>query len=686
MEDKPRIGVFICDCGSNIAGVLNMEELLHWSKSLNDVVIADEGKWTCSVDYIEKMKQLIQEHQLNRVVIAACTPRTHEPLFKRTIKEAGLNPHLLEFVSIREQSSWVHINEPEKATEKAKDLIAMGVAKARLLEEGEEIRLPVGNRCIVIGGGISGISSSLNLNEQGFHVTLIEKEKELGGILKNLHSIHNDGLSIKPQDILNVLISQLNESPNIDTIKGAEIEQINGYIGNYTITLRTDEGQKTIKGDTIIVATGMEEIKPEGLFLYGESPRVITQLELENMLNNNKISDFSNIVMINCVNSRNAHRGCCNIGCHIALKNALEIKEKDSMASVFILHRDLVMKEREGALIEKARMRGIRFIRFPDETYPEVISKNGNLMVRVQDLILKEEIELGADLLVLTVGFRGSRDTEKFRGQLKVSANSDNFLQEAHVKLNPLDFPSDGLYLAGCARSPKNTKESLEEAIGAGMRASIPMKRGYIETEGIIAKIDLSNCNKCGLCYKRCPFHAIKLDSEKYPHVIEALCKGCGLCSADCPKFCISIVHFTDEQIMAQVESALEREPEKKILGFVCHWCALGGVDMAGVSRLQYPPNSRLIRIMCSARVSLRMIERAFELGAGGVLVAGCEFPTCHYIEGNYAAEKRLKRAKTMLRKRGYNPERLWHLWCSAADGPKFANKIKEMCQALGLI
>jgi heterodisulfide reductase subunit A len=271
------------------------------------------------------------------------------------------------------------------------------------------------------------------------------------------------------------------------------------------------------------------------------------------------------------------------------------------------------------------------------------------------------------------------------KGLLKVSANSDGFFQEAHVKLGPVDFPSAGISLCGCAKSPKNFKETCEEGIAAAMRVSIPMRKGYIEAEGIVADIDLTNCSKCGLCFKNCPFSAIQLDEEKRPSVIKALCKGCGLCAADCPKECITIVHYSDQQLLAQVEAALEEDPEKKILGFVCHWCALGGVDMAGVSRLQYPTNARLIRVMCSARVPIKLIERAYELGAGGVLVVGCEFPTCHYITGNYACEARMERAKKKLSKRGYDPEKLWVGWCSAADGPKFANMMREMVKQLGL-
>jgi heterodisulfide reductase subunit A len=248
-----------------------------------------------------------------------------------------------------------------------------------------------------------------------------------------------------------------------------------------------------------------------------------------------------------------------------------------------------------------------------------------------------------------------------------------------------LDFPADGIALCGCAKDPKSLKETCEEGLGAAMRVSIPMNKGFIEAEGIVAEIDLSLCNNCGICWKRCPYTAIKLTEAKEPLVIKALCKGCGLCAADCPKECITIVHYTDAQLQAQVEAALAENPGEKILGFVCHWCALGGVDMAGVSRLQYPTHARLIRVMCSARVPIKLIERAFELRAAGVLVAGCEFPTCHYISGNYACETRVKRAKSKLAKKGYDPDKLWNVWCSAADGPKFAKTMREMTRQLGL-
>ena len=687
MSDEIRIGVFVCDCGTNIAGVVDVPAVTEYAGGLDNVVMADEGKWSCSVDYLTKMKDLIQEHKINRVVIASCTPRTHEPLFKRTTKEAGVNPYLLEFVSIREQVSWVHMKEPEIATQKAKDLIKMGVAKAALLEEGQEIRLPVKIDCLIIGGGMSGMNAALSVADQGFNAFLVEKEPHLGGILNKVCFISHDNHKTPAVRVVQAKADQVQAHPNITVYTDTWIESVEGYIGNYKVKLKSNGDGSTNDLDisTIIVATGMKELEPEGQFEYGNDPRVITQLQLDNLLRNKKLDDVKNVVMISCVNSKNETRGCCNIGCHTSVKNAVAIKHLKKDVNVHILYRDMSLIKEEGTAQQTAKRLGVKFLRFPDDRYPEVRNENGNLMVKVYDLLVGREFELPSDLLVLTTAFKGDDTVEQIRGHLKVSANPDGFFQESHVKLGPLEFATDGVSLAGCAKAPMTFKESCEEGIGAAMKASIPMNKGYIETEGIVADIDLADCTQCGLCSKRCPYSAIKVDEEDNPEVIQALCKGCGLCAADCPAECISIVHYSDEQVFAQVEAALEEDPAKKIVAFVCHWCALGGVDMAGVSRLQYPSNARLIRVMCSARVSMKMMQRPFELGAAGVLVAGCEFPTCHYIEGNYAAEKRLKRVKRKLAKAGYDSEKLWNIWCSAADGPKFANTMRSMVKELDL-
>lgn len=684
---------------------MNVPEVVEYARGLKHVAFADEGKWSCSVDYLAKIKEYIKEHNLNRVVIASCTPRTHEPLFKQTVKEAGLNPYLLEFVSIREQDSWVHMNEPEKATEKAKNLVKMGAAKAVLLEEGEEIRLPVKTDCMVIGGGVAGMTAALQIADQGFRAILVEKEPQLGGLLNRVSTISHDHGEMPAPEIVRAKTSLVDSHLNIKVYTGTEIESLQGYIGNYKVKLKTDGKalEDTLDISTIIVATGMKELKPTGLYEYGSNSHVITQLELEELLRGmsesselrtarlsspeslNSELKVKNVVMINCVNSKNESRGCCNIGCPISVKNALALKKLNKDIRIHILYRDLSMVKEEHFHLDEAKAAGIKFIRYPDTHYPEFKKEQGHFVISVYDILLGRELAIPADLLVLTTAFQGNDTVEKIKGHLKVSANSDGFFQEAHVKLGPVDFPSVGISLCGCAKSPKSFKESCEEGIAAAMRVSIPMKKGYVEAEGIVADIDLTDCSKCGLCSKNCPFSAIQVDGDKQPFVIKALCKGCGLCAADCPKECISIVHYSDEQLLAQVESALEEKPEEKIVGFVCHWCALGGIDMAGVSRLQYPTHGRLIRVMCSARVPTKLIERAFELGAGGVLVVGCEFPTCHYITGNYACDARMERAKKKLSKKGYDPSRLWVEWCSAADGPKFANIMREMVKQLGL-
>lgn len=685
MSEDVRIGVFVCDCGSNIAGVVDVPEVVEYSKTLPNVAYVDEGKWSCSVDALSAMQEAIKEQKLNRVVIASCTPRTHEPLFKQTVKEAGMNPYLLEFVSIREQVSWVHMNEPDAATRKAKDLVRMGVAKAALLEEGEEIRLPVGKECLVVGGGVAGMNAALSVAAQGFRAVIVEKEPRLGGLLNQIGTVSHEHGEMAAEEILRRTQTLVDVNPNITVHTSAEIEDLKGYIGNYKVRIRTNGRAESFDASTIIVATGMQEVKPEGLFLYGTDSRVLTQLELEGRLKGSGLESMKNVVMINCVGSKNDKRGCCSIGCPVSVKNALALKQLNPKTTVYVLYRDLSMVREEHFQLDAAKAAGVKFIRFPDNRYPEVVKHNGALEIKVYDILSGREFVLPADLLVLTVGFEGDETVEALRGHLKVSSNAEEFFQERHIKLGPLDFPADGIALCGCAKNPKSYKETCEEGIGAAMRVSIPMKNEHIEAEGIVADIDLTNCNLCGLCHKRCPYGAIQVNENKEPSVVKALCKGCGLCAADCPKECISIVHYSDEQLLAQVEAALDEHAEQKILGFVCHWCALGGVDMAGVSRLQYPTNARLIRVMCSARVPIKLIERAYEKGAAGVLVAGCEFPTCHYISGNYACETRVKRAKKILAKKGYDPERLWNVWCSAADGPKFANTMREMAKQLNL-
>jgi heterodisulfide reductase subunit A len=688
-----RIGVFVCDCGSNIAGVIDVGSLVDFASGLEDVVFAEEGKWICAVDYLTKIKDYIAEHDLNRVVVACCTPRTHEPTFKATIKEAGLNPYLLEFVSIREQSSWVHKNEPEMATETAKDLIRMGIAKARYLEPGQEIRIPVGKECLVIGGGISGITAALALGDIGFKVLLVERSDSLGGLLNELHRLSPE--DVTAADFIHTKIQRVLEHNNINVKTGVEVSNVKGYIGNFEVSLSKtsnqgrDENPKQLeshKVSTIIVATGMQEILPTGLFGFGKYTNVVTQLQFEQWLKNNddRLNKIKNIAFINCVTSRNQERGCCNVGCLSTIKNIKSIKELNPEINAYQFFRDFNITGTDVQYHYDAMDKYSASFRYPDNEPPTVtehVETQGpgetRLVVQANDILTGDQVKVEVDLLVLVPGYQGDPSSQTLKGLLKVSTNPDGFFTEAHVKLRPLDFANEGIYVCGCARSPKNVTESMEEAIGAAMRAAIPMEREYVEAEGIVADVDPFACLSCGICSEACAFGAPEIVDNEV-EVIKALCKGCGTCAASCPGEAIDIVHYSDSQLLAQVEAALSEVPEKKIIAFACHWCALGAVDNAGVSRFEYPSNIRIIRVMCSGRVDPKFILRAFELGAAGVLVAGCEVPTCHYITGNFYTEKKVYLTKKLLELAGINKNRLRLEWLSAAQGARFAEVVKE--------
>jgi len=683
--DEPRIGVFVCDCGTNIRGVIEVPSVVEYTKTLQNVVHSEEATYLCSADFQTKIKDSIGEHGLNRVVVACCTPRTHEPLFRETCKEAGLNPYLLEFTSIREHCSWVHMHEPEEATEKAKDLVRIGVAKARLLEPQEELKIPVGKECLVIGGGIAGMTAALTLADMGFNVKLVEREDELGGMLRKINKIFPHDIS--PEEIVESKVKAIYEHKNIEVYTGTEIKDINGYIGTYQVTIRDNKkrSESEFKVSTIIVATGMKEIDPVGYYGYGKHDEIITQLQLEQMLKKGTSKEVKNIVMINCVGSRekDGRNCCCTVGCGASIKNAKHIKELYPDTSVYILYRDLmVFEEEELEYLEDVKGKLVNFIKYSEAIKPEVYKDDGRLTVKVYAPQLADEVKIEADLVVLTVGVEGADGVKALREMLKVPVVAGNFFKESHVKLQPLSFATDGIYLCGCAHSPKGVIDTIRQASGAAMKASIPMGRGFVKAEGITAVINPELCTQCGLCEKVCPYGAIIME-DKIPQGIPALCKGCGTCAVECPKDAITMRHFTDAQIMAQIDAALAEKPEEKILAFCCNWCSYAAADLAGVSRFQYPPNIRIIRVMCSGRVDREFIYRAFERGSGMVLVNGCEFPTCHYISGNYACKKRIERVKKRLTSKGIGPDRLQVAWISAAEGKRFADLMNEMAEKL---
>jgi heterodisulfide reductase subunit A len=679
-DDEVRIGIFICRCGTNIGGVVNIPDAMEYAKRITNVIFVDENRWICSVDYISNIKKKIAEHKINRVVVACCTPRTHEAIFRAALKEAGLNPYLLEFVSIREQCSWVHKSKPLLATEKAKNLIEMGAAKAALLEKAEETRIPVGRDCLVIGGGITGMTAALAVAEHGFNVILIEKSPELGGVLNKLDGVA-PGESHAGK-IISEKKEQIAKNQNIKVYADTQVKRVDGWVGDFKVRIQRKGKEEEFGVSTIIVATGMREIEPIDKFGYGKYPNVVTQMQLEKMLQVKKISDINEIAIINCVNSRNDERGCCNIGCMTSIKNANKIKNLIKEAKVYLFFRDLNLNGNDVDYINKATEKCDAMIRYPDDREPEVQSNGNRLSVNAHDILLGEDVKVNADLVVLTTGFKGDDTAVDLGRVLKIPTNSDSFFNEAHIKLRPLDFITDGIYLCGCARSPKGVKESIGEGLGAAMRAIIPMKRGYIEAEGIIADIDNEKCIGCGTCIESCPFTAIEMVDDK-AHLLKAICRGCGICAVECPEDAIEIIHFTENQLLAQVEAALSDNPGNKIIAFCCHWCALGAVDSAGLSKSEYPVNIRIIRVMCSGRVSSSLINKAFELGAAGVMVAGCEMQTCHYIKGVHKCAERIEILKNELGKRGIDSNRLRVVQLSAVDGPKFVSNVKEFIDVL---
>jgi heterodisulfide reductase subunit A len=555
--EEPRIGVFVCHCGINIGAYVNVPDVVEYAKQLPNVVHAERNLFTCSEEGISAIKKGIKEYNLNRVLVASCTPRTHEPLFRAACEEAGLNKYLFEFVNIRDQCSWVHMREPQKATEKAKDLIRMGVAKARLLEPLEEIEMKVAPSALVIGGGVVGMEAALNLARQGFDVHLVEKEPELGGTLRSINKLFpTNQEAVK---LIKPLVEQVKSHPKIKTYLSSKVKQVTGFIGNFNVDLdgKSKEDQFTV--GTIIVAVGAEPLKPTGQYGYGKMPNVITQLELEGRMKRGEPVG-QNVVMINCVGARVPERTYCSrICCMTAIKNAFLIKESNPKAKVWILHRDLMTY---GVDFEnyyrKAMEVGVRFIRYSLERPPEVIGDEKVEKIKVYHELWRKEIELPCDMLVLTTPLIPAEDNQNISKMLKVSLDEFGFLLEAHLKLRPVEFAMDGIYICGSARWPTDVTEGVSQAYAAASKAAGPLRMGYVKAEAINAFVNEDECSGCGVCEVLCPFQAIELqprDEKRVSHINEAVCKGCGTCGAACPSGAISMHHFTDEQILAQVEA-----------------------------------------------------------------------------------------------------------------------------------
>jgi heterodisulfide reductase subunit A len=554
--EEPRVGVFVCHCGRNIGAYVNVPEVVEYVKGLPNVVHAEHNLYTCSEEGISAIEKGIQEFGLNRVIVASCTPRTHEPLFRSACEAAGLNKYLFEFVNIRDQCSWVHMNEPEKATQKAKDLIRMGVAKARLLEPLEEIEIKVAPSALVIGGGVVGMSAALNLADQGFEVHLVEKEAQLGGRLLDVHRIFT--ANVEASEVVEALSQKVNAQDRIEAHLSTKVKDVSGFIGNFDVTLDRGGEETRVNVGTIIVATGAEVLKPTGQYGYGKFPNVVTQLELEERLKKGKL-DGQNIVMINCVGARVPERTYCSrICCMTSIKNASLIRESNPKARVWILHRDIMTY---GVDFEdyyrKAMEHGVRFIRYSLQKPPEVVGKNKAERIKLYHELRQRELELPCDVLVLTTPLIAREDNEEISKMLKVSLDEFGFLLEAHLKLRPVEFAMDGIYVCGSARWPTDVSEGISQAYAAAAKAAGPLRLGYVKPEAITASVNQDICSGCGFCVEVCPFGAMQLvtkDGERVAQATVAQCKGCGTCGATCPSGAITMNHFRNEEIMAQLE------------------------------------------------------------------------------------------------------------------------------------
>ena len=559
---EPRIGVFVCHCGANIGRIINVPEVVEYASKLPNVVHAQEQLFSCTTNSAKEIIETIHEKNLNRVIIAACSPRTLEPLFRGTLKEAGLNQYLLEMVNIREHCSWVHQKEKEEATEKAKDIIRMGVARANLLEPLQEYSLPVDDRALVIGGGIAGLTSALSIAEQGHEVYLIEKEKELGGMARRLY-FTIEGMNVK--EYLNELIEKVYKNPIIHVYTEAEIVDVAGYVGNFETKVKIKNyEEKVIKHGATVIAIGAEEYKPNE-YLYGEHENVVTQVELGEMIVNEdeKIKNAQSVVMIQCVGCRNEERNYCSrVCCSHAVKNALKLKEKNPEIDVYILYRDMRTYGFLENYYREAVDKEVRFIRYDLDNMPKVEANGDKVNVIIKDPILEKELLIEADILTLSAAVIPAKDSEKIAGLYKVPLNQDGFFKEAHVKLRPVDFATEGVYIAGTAHYPKHIREVITQAYGAAGRVLTLLSHDTVTSSGAICIVDKKKCIGCGACIEACAYGAIEFKLEKQAKKADVnpiLCKGCGLCNSKCPTGAIQLKHFTDDQIETQID-VLTRE------------------------------------------------------------------------------------------------------------------------------
>jgi len=564
--EEPRIGVFVCHCGANIGRVVDVPSAVEYALTLPNVVYAQEQLFACATNSSREITDIIKEKGLNRVVVAACTPRTHEPTFRDTLKEAGLNPYYFEMANIREHCSWVHPKEKEEATAKAKDLIRMAVARARHLEPLQEFDLPVNKAALVLGGGIAGMTCALSIAEQGHDVYLIEREAELGGMARRIHHTL-EGMDV--QAYLRELIGKVYRHPLIHVYTDAIVKDVAGYVGNFTTTVQSGGRELKLKHGAAVIAVGADLYKPAEYF-YGENEKVLTHLELEEKIaqGDPDLIAAESLVMIQCVGCRNEDRDYCSrVCCSESIKNALKLKELKPEMEIYILFRDIRTYGYKEDYYREAAGKEVRFIRYEPEEPPQVeaVEEGGRkiLRVTVPDYILGKKLELDADFLVLAAAVVPPAEAQEIAALFKVNLNQDGFFKEAHVKLRPVDFGTEGIYLCGAAHYPKFISETVSQAYGAAGRVLTLLTRDKVAASGSVCEVDESKCLSCGACIAACAYGAIEFyesPTGRKARVIPVLCKGDGLCNTKCPTGAIALKHFTSEELLSEIFAAIEEE------------------------------------------------------------------------------------------------------------------------------
>ncbi len=766
MKAKPKVGVFVCHCGKNIAEVINIKEVVDYFTKRG--IFVKDDIFLCADPGLKLIKDDIVENNLDKVVIASCTPNLHESLFRKTLEAVGLNPYLLEVVNIREQGSWVHAHDPERATQKAIDLIAMGIAKATLLQPFAKIQIPVENEFLVIGGGVTGIRAALDLANLGHKVYLVEREPTVGGHMAMFDKVFpTNDCSIC---ILAPLMVEVYQHPNIELYTNSEVLEVRGGIGNFSVKIRQnpifvdpdectgcgdcvpncpvevpnefdlslgmrkaiyipfpqavpfiykidsdscigcrnceaycersairfEQKPKTfeVKVGAVIVATGYEpfDARITAEYGYGKYSNVLTSLELERLLSPSgptegdiiRPSDGQppkTVVFVQCVGSRdkNTNEYCSQVCCMYAMKQANSIIERlgDSV-KIYVLYTDIrAFGKRYEEFYNTMREKEVIFVRGQPSEILET-PNNRSLSLSVYNPEICKHLQIDADMVVLSIGLTAPKDAEKMSSILGIPRSEDGFYLEGHPKLRPIDSQIPGFYVVGTSKFPAAIESCTVQASAAALKAAL-LARGEVELDPFVPVIDPDECLGCRICEHACDYSALKLDDSKNIEVDEVACRGCGACAAACVTGALQIRNFTDQQILAQIDAALENKTEyPQIIGFLCNWCAYAAADNAGISRINYPTNIRVIKVMCSARVSPIFVLEALKKGADGVLVMGCYPGDCHYNTGFMKAERRINALKEILELVGINSRRVKIVSVSASEGKRLSKLIKE--------